>query len=412
MKISFEKNLPHSALALAVMALFYGVYFTKMLIQKKHGIRTHQIGRRKEKTLHTIETLMGIATLAAPVAQLISVVFGWNYMPSGARFTGFCIGITGDVIFLISTIAMKDSWRAGIPDKDKTELVTSGIYKFSRNPAFLGFDFMYVGILLIYFNPVTAIFSLFAMVMLHLQILQEEKFLTATFGNAYTEYKKQVFRYIGRRKNQMKKAVIYIHGKGGNAEEAEHYKPLFVDCDVIGFDYKAATPWDAKTEFSDYFEIQKARYKSIILIANSIGAFFTMNALSDKNIDMAFFISPVTDMEKLIGNMMLWANVTEKELREKKSITTDFGETLSWEYLQYIRNHPVKWTIPTAILYGENDNLTDFETISKFSENINADLTVMKGGEHWFHTDEQMKFLDKWIRTKINLWNSTKNYGI
>ncbi len=202
MKISFEENLPHSALALAVMALFYGVYFTKMLIQKKHGIRTHQIGRRKEKTLHTIETLMGIATLAAPAAQLISVVFGWNYMPSGARFTGFCIGITGDVIFLISTIAMKDSWRAGIPDKDKTELVTSGIYKFSRNPAFLGFDFMYVGILLIYFNPVTAIFSLFAMVMLHLQILQEEKFLTATFGNAYIEYKKQVFRYLGRRKTK------------------------------------------------------------------------------------------------------------------------------------------------------------------------------------------------------------------
>lgn len=35
----------------------------------------------------------------------------------------------------------------------------------------------------------------------------------------------------------MKKSVIYIHGKGGNAEEAEHYKPLFKDYDVIGFDY-------------------------------------------------------------------------------------------------------------------------------------------------------------------------------
>ena len=44
----------------------------------------------------------------------------------------------------------------------------------------------------------------------------------------------------------MDKAVIYIHGKGGNAEEAIHYKPLFSDCDVIGLDYTAQFPWEAK----------------------------------------------------------------------------------------------------------------------------------------------------------------------
>lgn len=94
---------------------------------------------------------------------------------------------------------MKDSWRAGIPDKDKTELVTNGIYKFSRNPAFLGFDFMYAGVLLMYFNPLTAVFSLFAAVTLHLQILQEEKYLTSVFGSSYTAYKSRVFRYLCRR---------------------------------------------------------------------------------------------------------------------------------------------------------------------------------------------------------------------
>ena len=54
---------------------------------------------------------------------------------------------------------MKDSWQAGIPDKDKTELVTTGIYRFSRNPAFLGFDLMYVGALLLYGNLLTLGFS-------------------------------------------------------------------------------------------------------------------------------------------------------------------------------------------------------------------------------------------------------------
>lgn len=199
MKYPIEEHMPYFALALVVLVLFYTVYFVKMLIQHKHGIKTRQIGRRKEKDIHMVELLMSIATLAAPAAQLISIAFGWSCMPSGARFTGFLIGMLGDIIFLISVVCMKDSWRAGIPDKNKTELVTNGIYKFSRNPAFLGFDFMYAGVLLMYFNPLTAVFSLFAAITLHLQILQEEKYLTSVFGSSYTAYKSRVFRYLGRR---------------------------------------------------------------------------------------------------------------------------------------------------------------------------------------------------------------------
>lgn len=101
--------------------------------------------------------------------------------------------------FLLSVLCMKDSWRAGIPDKDKTELVTIGIYRFSRNPAFLGFDLMYVGVLLLYGNLLTLGFSVFAIVMLHLQILQEERYLVNTFGEPYQEYCRHVFRYLGRK---------------------------------------------------------------------------------------------------------------------------------------------------------------------------------------------------------------------
>lgn len=199
MKISIKENLPFSVFAFAVIAIFYGIYFAKMFMQKRRGIKTRQIGRVKEKSVHRVEILMGIATLIAPFVQIFSILFGLNYMPASARFTGFCLGIIGDAIFLTSVVTMKDSWRAGIPDKDKTELITGGIYKFSRNPAFLGFDFMYVGMLLLYFNLLTAVFSLFAMIMLHFQILQEEKFLASTFGEEYVEYKSRVFRYLGRK---------------------------------------------------------------------------------------------------------------------------------------------------------------------------------------------------------------------
>lgn len=199
MHILLEEKLCYPILALIVLAVFYGIYFGKMLVQKRHGIRTHQIGRRKERQLHTVETLMSIATLGAPIAQLISITFGWNHLPANARFTGFCIGMLGDGIFLLSVLCMKDSWRAGIPDKDKTELVTTGIYQYSRNPAFLGFDCMYIGVLLMYGNLLTLEFSAFAIVMLHLQILQEEQYLAHIFGEPYREYCRHVFRYLGRK---------------------------------------------------------------------------------------------------------------------------------------------------------------------------------------------------------------------
>jgi len=205
-------------------------------------------------------------------------------------------------------------------------------------------------------------------------------------------------------------AIIYIHGKGGSAMESEHYKLLFPNCEVIGLDYQtfsdlkgtecgvAITPWDTGKEIYDAVKELKRRFENIILIANSIGAFFSMNAGIDDMIQKAYFISPIVDMEKLITDMMKWANVTEQELESKGIIHTDFGEELSWEYLNYIRSHPIEWRVPTKILYGSKDHLMSIETITDFANKHQATLTVMDGDEHWFHTEEQMAFLDNWIK--------------
>ena len=195
-----------------------------------------------------------------------------------------------------------------------------------------------------------------------------------------------------------KDAVLYIHGKGGSASECQHYEPLFPDCEVFGLDYQTFTPWETGAEIRAAAEDLKSRYESIILVANSIGAFFSMHAGIDDLICRAYFISPIVDMEKLIANMMLWANVTEAELKDKGVIRTGFGEDLSWNYLCYVREHPIRWQVPTKILYGENDTMTGEAAIRAFAEAHGAALTVMPRGEHWFHTDEQMQFLDSWIK--------------
>ncbi len=120
-------------------------------------------------------------------------------------------------------------------------------------------------------------------------------------------------------------------------------------------------------------------------------------SLSGQEIRKAYLISPVVDMEKLIMDMMAWESVTEDVLKEKQLIKTAYGETISWEYLRYVRENPIAWKIPTHILYAQMDHLTSYETISEFAKQTGATLTVMESGEHWFHTPEQMEFLDRWI---------------
>ena len=194
------------------------------------------------------------------------------------------------------------------------------------------------------------------------------------------------------------KTVLYIHGKGGSPAEAAHYQPFFPGDTVLGMQYTTATPWDAKAEFPGAFDALCKPDRPVVLIANSIGAFFAMHTLADKPIERAFFISPIVDMEQLIANMLHFAGETEETLREMQVIHTDFGETLSWAYLTYVRTHPIRWHIPTHILYGGRDDLTAPDTMSAFAKRIGAALTVMPDGEHWFHTEAQMRFLDGWLR--------------
>ena len=192
-------------------------------------------------------------------------------------------------------------------------------------------------------------------------------------------------------------AVLYVHGRGGSAAEAEHYRPLFPGYDVTGLDYRGSEPWTAGPEIREAVLKLKEDHGAVELIANSIGAWFCMCAGVGGMIRKAYFISPVTDMESLIRGMMAAEGVTERELEEKKTVRTASGDVLSWEYLSYVREHPVIWNAPTEILYGSRDALVPYASVSAFAEEHGCALTVMENGEHWFHTGEQMRFLDGWI---------------
>lgn len=186
--------------ALFCLAAFYTIYFGKMIAQRKKGIKTDQIGKGdKPGKVMIIEIIMKIFTLITPFAEVVAVIAGKSMLGVMGKVFGIYLCILAVIIFALAVYTMRDSWRAGIPAEDKTEFVSRGIYRYSRNPAFVGFDLMYIGIVLMYFNIWLIIPSLGAIVMFHLQIKEEEIFLEQTFKEEYTEYKNTVRRYLGRK---------------------------------------------------------------------------------------------------------------------------------------------------------------------------------------------------------------------
>lgn len=186
-------------ISLIIMAIYYSFYIAKLLILNKKSIKTNQAGiGNKPKKVIIVERIMSIATVSTIVIEAYSILFTTLNILDGLRIIGIVFGILAIIFFALATITMKDSWRVGIPE-EKTSLISAGIYKWSRNPAFVGFDLLYISICLIYFNLPLLLISIFAGTMLHLQILQEEKHMQNMFGKEYEEYKKHTLRYFGRR---------------------------------------------------------------------------------------------------------------------------------------------------------------------------------------------------------------------
>ena len=193
--------MEYKLISIASIIAFYGCYFLKMFHQKRQGIQTDQIGKDKIGFVKFVEITMKIAAILVFIAGLVSIFLETGNSLTAIRIIGAITSVGGTVIFIVALWTMRDSWRAGVSKTDKTELITNGIYHISRNPAFLGFDLLYIGTLLMFFNWILCFLTVFAVIMYHLQIVNvEENFLLVAFGNEYLQYKKKVCRYIGRRK--------------------------------------------------------------------------------------------------------------------------------------------------------------------------------------------------------------------
>ena len=185
----------------ALLCVFYGAYLAKLLAQRRQGIDTNVMIRgRKSPRAYGTGILLNLATYLTCGVQFLSCLF-WRKMGGLAaaepvRILGVVLLALGDLFFVAAFVTLKDSWRAGIDETQQTELVTTGIYRHSRNPAFVGFDLGYIGCALAVGNGVMAAAAGISIVLLHLQILEEEKHLEKMFGQPYRQYRGKVRRYL------------------------------------------------------------------------------------------------------------------------------------------------------------------------------------------------------------------------
>lgn len=211
------------------------------------------------------------------------------------------------------------------------------------------------------------------------------------------------------------KMIIAAHGSHSSkiddcmwilADEAikKGYQVLTFDLPQHGervYETEFIMPDKCVKELMYMYEYANTHSNRISLFGCSMGAYFELLTFSDFDIDKVFFLSPVTDMERIIHNLMKYCKINEQQFQEKVTVENDI-EPLYFPYYEYVKNHPInKWDHKTYILRGETDTLCEYSCVKDFSDKFGCELTIQKGGEHWFHTQPQLEFFRLWIRERL-----------
>ncbi|MCW3126268.1 MAG: putative transrane protein of unknown function [Bacteroidetes bacterium] len=193
-----------------VLPLYVALYFIFLMLIRMITIR-RQIGKNPI-VLATSDDAHGLIAMYFKLWMVLLGVYAAIvaiYPPIYARLMPMihlesdALQITGLIILSISLIwtyiaqaHMRTSWRVGIDQKDKTELVTDGIFHWSRNPIYLGMIASMAGLFLVTPNVFTMLLAIVGFILVQVQVRLEEDFLYKSHGEDYLKYKRSVRRFI------------------------------------------------------------------------------------------------------------------------------------------------------------------------------------------------------------------------
>src|SRR5215510_5136298 len=200
-----EKMFMINVFVLISLFVFYLLFIGRTVILYKRGIKVWVIGT-SSKTLFEIileyllfpvlvlwSIFVVLSAINIPLPNILSKILIDIFW---LKYIGIMFCYFGLIIFLFALLAFGKNWRIGIDEQNSNELVTNGIFKYSRNPIFLFMDLYFLGIMLIYPNIVFVIIAICTIIGIHLQIIREEKFLLNKFSEKYIKYKKRTRRYF------------------------------------------------------------------------------------------------------------------------------------------------------------------------------------------------------------------------
>ena len=175
--------------------LFQGMFFVKnMALKRKLGVTIR--GRNREANFSIL--FFGFFIFIALLLAFFDAPFGSIQLVEKRTAMAFSLLLIVANLFLgtSSLISLKDSWRVGVLDDQKTSLIESGVYRFSRNPYFVSYLIMFAAYTILLQNIILLAMSLAGFAMIHAMVLKEEKHLSVQHGDYYTRYKERVPRYL------------------------------------------------------------------------------------------------------------------------------------------------------------------------------------------------------------------------
>ena len=178
--------------------LFESMFIIKNIVLSKK-LKGSVRGKNKEASFSIV---LFVVTISIAIISILSENLNELFIPITALSNDYIILIGVLMLFLnliisfLALLQMRDSWRVGIKENDKTELINDGIFRFTRNPYFLSYIVLFLAYILLVANILLIISSLIAIFSIHKMIMKEEKYLEALHGEKYLDYKNNVPRYF------------------------------------------------------------------------------------------------------------------------------------------------------------------------------------------------------------------------